>query len=297
MQQTSLLPWGEGQDEGRAGGSTRPNLERPLEFSSRSKARLSMIVPADDGAIAEAARILRGGGLVAFPTETVYGLGADATDGTRGRAHIRGEGPAALQSADRACGGLGGRARSWRIRRRAPALAGTFWPGPLTLVLPRAARRAPPSRAGHRRARHPRRPRPGAPGSARLLAAAGVPIAAPECEPFRPRQPYERAPCGGRPRRRSRHDPRWRPSHGRPRIHHRRPLPCAHAAAPRRARARGRSRRCSAAPLQDLRETACARRASSRAITRRAPVAARRARSARRRGAARLRPGRRRRAP
>ena len=35
---------------------------------------------ADDGAIAEAVRLLRGGGLVAFPTETVYGLGADATD-------------------------------------------------------------------------------------------------------------------------------------------------------------------------------------------------------------------------
>ena len=35
----------------------------------------------EDGAIAEAARLLRGGGLVAFPTETVYGLGADATNG------------------------------------------------------------------------------------------------------------------------------------------------------------------------------------------------------------------------
>ncbi len=40
-----------------------------------------MIVEADDRAIAEAARIVRAGGLVAFPTETVYGLGADATAG------------------------------------------------------------------------------------------------------------------------------------------------------------------------------------------------------------------------
>ena len=37
--------------------------------------------PADPTGIAEAARVLQGGGLVAFPTETVYGLGADATNG------------------------------------------------------------------------------------------------------------------------------------------------------------------------------------------------------------------------
>ena len=39
------------------------------------------IVAADRNAIGEAARCLGAGGLVAFPTETVYGLGADATDG------------------------------------------------------------------------------------------------------------------------------------------------------------------------------------------------------------------------
>ena len=56
---------------------------------------------ADDAATAEAAEILRAGGLVAFPTETVYGLGADATTRRRRRRHLRGQGPAALQSADR----------------------------------------------------------------------------------------------------------------------------------------------------------------------------------------------------
>ena len=40
------------------------------------------VMHADAAAIAEAARIVRAGGLVAFPTETVYGLGADATNGT-----------------------------------------------------------------------------------------------------------------------------------------------------------------------------------------------------------------------
>ena len=39
------------------------------------------VLPADAGAVAEAARVLAAGGLVAFPTETVYGLGADATAG------------------------------------------------------------------------------------------------------------------------------------------------------------------------------------------------------------------------
>ena len=40
------------------------------------------MLPADTAAVTEAARILAAGGLVAFPTETVYGLGADATIGT-----------------------------------------------------------------------------------------------------------------------------------------------------------------------------------------------------------------------
>ena len=44
------------------------------------ESRLSNVVPADAAQIADAAEILRGGGLVAFPTETVYGLGADATN-------------------------------------------------------------------------------------------------------------------------------------------------------------------------------------------------------------------------
>jgi L-threonylcarbamoyladenylate synthase len=42
---------------------------------------VTAIAPADPASIARAAEILREGGLVAFPTETVYGLGADATSG------------------------------------------------------------------------------------------------------------------------------------------------------------------------------------------------------------------------
>jgi L-threonylcarbamoyladenylate synthase len=93
---------------------------------------------ADRDAIAAAARVLHDGGLVAFPTETVYGLGADATNGAavarlyaaKGRprfnpliAHVA-EAKAALALA--------------RFCDEAKLLAGVFWPGPLTLVLPKA---------------------------------------------------------------------------------------------------------------------------------------------------------------
>ena len=47
------------------------------------------ILPANEAAVADAARCLREGGLVAFPTETVYGLGADATNARRLRGCMR----------------------------------------------------------------------------------------------------------------------------------------------------------------------------------------------------------------
>lgn len=90
----------------------------------------------DEGGVAEAARLLRGGGLVAFPTETVYGLGADATDGqavarifeAKGRPRFN---PLIvhLPSSDAA-------RRIAGFDAMADRLADAFWPGPLTLVLP-----------------------------------------------------------------------------------------------------------------------------------------------------------------
>ena len=78
------------------------------------------------------------GGLVAFPTETVYGLGADAAQRRGHRPPLRRQGPAGLQSADRACGGCRGRAALLaHFDAAADALAAAFWPGPLTLVLPK----------------------------------------------------------------------------------------------------------------------------------------------------------------
>jgi L-threonylcarbamoyladenylate synthase len=95
------------------------------------------IAAADAKAIAEAAKILRDGGLVAFPTETVYGLGADATNGQAVAAIFAAKGrplfnPLIVHVAD-----LEEARRHVELSPRAQALAERFWPGPLTLVLPR----------------------------------------------------------------------------------------------------------------------------------------------------------------
>jgi len=90
------------------------------------------------GAIAEAARILRAGGVVAFPTETVYGLGADAMNpGAVARVfEVK-----ARPSFDPLIVHLADAEELPRVARtadpRASLLAARFWPGPLTLVLPR----------------------------------------------------------------------------------------------------------------------------------------------------------------
>ena len=88
--------------------------------------------------IARAASLLAAGRLVAFPTETVYGLGADAGDGRAVRAIFAAKARPAhnplivhLASADAAAGLA-------RMDDRARALARRFWPGPMTLVLPLA---------------------------------------------------------------------------------------------------------------------------------------------------------------
>src|SRR5436190_16689633 len=97
------------------------------------------MLDADRAAIAAAARVLADGGLVAFPTETVYGLGADATNGAavarlyaaKGRPRFN---PLIAHVSDLA------KARALaNFNAGAEALAKEFWPGPLTLVLPKCA--------------------------------------------------------------------------------------------------------------------------------------------------------------
>jgi L-threonylcarbamoyladenylate synthase len=92
---------------------------------------------ATPSAIAEAARLLRAGELVAFPTETVYGLGADATNDTAvARIFEAKERP----SFNPLIAHLAGADEAEALARLSPLarlLAKRFWPGPLTLVLAR----------------------------------------------------------------------------------------------------------------------------------------------------------------
>jgi L-threonylcarbamoyladenylate synthase len=92
----------------------------------------------EPGAIDAAARILGDGGLVAFPTETVYGLGADATSAAAVARLFAAKGrPSFNPLISHVAEATGARALA-QFDASAETLAAAFWPGPLTLVLPKA---------------------------------------------------------------------------------------------------------------------------------------------------------------
>jgi L-threonylcarbamoyladenylate synthase len=120
----------------------------------------TLVLPAGPAAVSEAAAALAGGRLVAFPTETVYGLGADATDdaavarlyAAKERpsfnpliAHVAGDAagasvvpdPAGRTRADDGAAALDAARRLAHFDAEALLLVEAFWPGPLTLVLPK----------------------------------------------------------------------------------------------------------------------------------------------------------------
>ena len=131
----------------------------------------------EDAAITEAATLLRAGGLVAFPTETVYGLGADGLNpqavariyAAKGRPATN---PVILHVAD--VGGAQPLVADWPEAAR--VLANRFWPGPLTLVLPASAAVPAIVRAGGPSValRCPAHPM-----ALALIRAVGRPLAAP----------------------------------------------------------------------------------------------------------------------
>ncbi len=93
-------------------------------------------------AIAEAARVLRAGGLVAFPTETVYGLGADASSDSAVAGIFAAKGrPSDHPLIVHIAAGAHGTQSLSRFAQPLPdfaqALATAFWPGPLTLIVTR----------------------------------------------------------------------------------------------------------------------------------------------------------------
>jgi L-threonylcarbamoyladenylate synthase len=98
----------------------------------------TQILPAGEAAIAAAVRCLAGGGLVAFPTETVYGLGADASNSAAIARLYQAKGRPAFNPLIAHVRDIGAAMRMARFDARATALAEAFWPGPLTLVLPKA---------------------------------------------------------------------------------------------------------------------------------------------------------------
>jgi len=134
--------------------------------------------PADETAIAEAARTLREGGIVAFPTETVYGLGADARNPRAVRRVFEAKGrpsdnPLIVHIADR--GQLEELALPYGgIEAR---LMEAFWPGPLTIVLPARPGAAAPEVTAGLDTVAVRMPAHSV--ALRLIAAADCPVAAP----------------------------------------------------------------------------------------------------------------------
>jgi len=97
------------------------------------------ISPAGAADLVLAARALGQGRLVAFPTETVYGLGADATNADAIARLYQAKGRPAFNPLISHVADLAAAAKIGRFDAPALALAKAFWPGPLTLVLPKTS--------------------------------------------------------------------------------------------------------------------------------------------------------------
>jgi L-threonylcarbamoyladenylate synthase len=98
----------------------------------------TQILPAGEAATAAAARVLAEGGLIGFPTETVYGLGADACNAQAVARLYQAKGRPAFNPLIAHVGDLAAARKIARFDALAARLAEAFWPGPLTLVLPKA---------------------------------------------------------------------------------------------------------------------------------------------------------------
>jgi len=94
------------------------------------------IVP-DSAGLDRAGALLRAGGLVGFPTETVYGLGADATQATAIAALYAAKGRPQFNPLIAHVATLAQARAEGIFNATALKLAERFWPGPLTLVVPR----------------------------------------------------------------------------------------------------------------------------------------------------------------
>ena len=139
---------------------------------------MTRVLPASEEALLEAGRLIRAGEVVGFPTETVYGLGGDATNGdaidkifkAKGRP---GDNPLIVHISDIS---QIHDVISGEMPPQAKALADAYWPGPLTMILPKGDKISVRATAGLDSVgvRFPSHPVAQA-----FITAAGVPIAAP----------------------------------------------------------------------------------------------------------------------
>ena len=147
-------------------------------WNQNAKSAKTLCLPAGQEALAQAVTVLAAGGLVAFPTETVYGLGADATNGLAVARIYEAKGRPSFNPLIAHVIDIAAARREGIFNAHAELLAHAFWPGPLTLVLPLAATcsvcdlaRAGLDSVALRVPAHP--------VARALLAAFGKPLAAP----------------------------------------------------------------------------------------------------------------------
>jgi L-threonylcarbamoyladenylate synthase len=153
-------------------------LKTGYPFQRQVRALETRCLEANASNLKEAALVLRQGGLVAFPTETVYGLGADATNQEAVAKIYQAKQRPSFNPLIAHVESLAEARRQAIFSTTAEALAGAFWPGPLTLVLPLSeggnicalARAGQPSIALRV---------PAHPIALALIAATGQPLAAP----------------------------------------------------------------------------------------------------------------------
>ncbi|WIM09660.1 L-threonylcarbamoyladenylate synthase [Enhydrobacter sp.] len=136
------------------------------------------IVAPTASSIEDAVRLLRKGGLVAFPTETVYGLGGDATNERAVVAIFEAKGRPRFNPLIAHVPGAADAQRFVRWSAAAERLAAAFWPGPLTFVLPRAER-SPIALLATAGLDTVAIRAPAHPVAQALIRAAGLPLAAP----------------------------------------------------------------------------------------------------------------------
>ena len=158
------------------------------------------ILPASHSAIAHAAGLLREGRLVAFPTETVYGLGADATNERAVAAIFAAKGRPRFNPLIVHVPGLAEAEALRRLRCARPRSRRAFLAGPSD-PRPAAPRRQRAGAVGQRRARHGGGPRPGPPDGASPAARGRPADRRPLGQPLGPGQPDRGRACHRRARR------------------------------------------------------------------------------------------------